>query len=774
MRLRLLIDRVTGTLLALTLFSSVPAWAQGGLSGLGNGFSNSFGLPDFTKGIPGDMPVTDRMPPSVRVKPPNAEPQLDDLIQHVELPVVPVQPYSLEGTRIPGLTEKSVRQLGLNQFIVVANSPFVSMTDLYRDNRLRGKPNFVTADSIVHPYFAFTDGVKAVVLKQRVAGDLEALLEAMHAGAVAQYAQAQDAALRDDVEKNCAYLLVGLRLIHPEVVPKSAGQANILADKELKNIAGGTTARSEIFSRNEDYSYYQAPGWYASDAQLSNIYRCHQWLARMSFKLSDPDPEAAATSSNEFRRSVLLFQTLQLASVKGEHGVSTWKRLAAIFDTLGTRGQRDHLLLPYEYDSVFRQGEAINLNSLSEPFYRTRLLLAVRRQKPPEVGSASIFNTSEQRASADATASFRLFPLQEDPELPFLKTQAHQYTAEGADGPDSPLALLDLLAHGAPQASNVLSDCLWHLDPALAKPLAVLIKTVKQPAQSQGYALDAARWQILAQYYKPEGEHAQPALRSSTWLSRRLESAFAAWLDGHVSAAPLQGGVTAAQRQAQPNETATRTATIITPDWIIKAKPGNVQGAITPAQPSPAADTAGGAPHAPASFHYLEPCGDLYRAIASDCDALGQGLDSLNCLTDEVRSRFADFSRLSLRLAGIADRELSYQPVSTQDMGLLADMDRVLAKVDLPLAGTLYLNNGDGAKGGCTLALGHAGYLHVLCQTNHGMMMCRGPVYAYYELPGPPVTASHWERRLQFSMARPPEWTADFDFVQDNAVQAGR
>jgi hypothetical protein len=222
-------------------------------------------------------------------------------------------------------------------------------------------------------------------------------------------------------------------------------------------------------------------------------------------------------------------------------------------------------------------------------------------------------------------------------------------------------------------------------------------------------------------------------------------------------------------REPEAAKTPERSATIITPDGqVIKTKAGAVQGAIAAPPALTTGATTNGAAHAAATFHYLEPMGDLYRKIASDAESLIAALEPIGCLSAEQHARLQDFVKLSLRLAGISDHEVGYLAVSNNDMALLADIDGVLDKITLPLAGTLYLDNGDSGKGGCNLALGHAGYLHVLCQTTKGMMLCRGPVYSYYELPGAAVTPAHWQRKLQFSLVQPPDWTSQFDLLQES------
>src|SRR5579883_776053 len=124
-----------------------------------------------------------------------------------------MQPIPLKGVVISGLLPKSVEALGNNYFIVVDNTKYMRMADIYREARLSGKSIFVTADSIIHPYLAFTNRLLAEVVLSRMIPDLQALLQAMEKVAEADYRQADDAEVRNDAKCNLAFLSVALRLL---------------------------------------------------------------------------------------------------------------------------------------------------------------------------------------------------------------------------------------------------------------------------------------------------------------------------------------------------------------------------------------------------------------------------------------------------------------------------------------------------------------------------------------------------------------------------------
>jgi hypothetical protein len=159
----------------------------------------------------------------------------------------------------------------------------------------------------------------------------------------------------------------------------------------------------------------------------------------------------------------------------------------------------------------------------------------------------------------------------------------------------------------------------------------------------------------------------------------------------------------------------------------------------------------------------------VYRKIAADAADFRQALLKQGYMPEGAQEKFDSFEKLCLRLAGIADRELNYRPVPPEEMRLLSEFDLALQDISFPLPATFNLNNGEGAKGGCSFGLGTVGFLHILCHTTRGMVLCRGPLYSYYEVAGGPITQAHWERKLQYNLVRPCEWTLDFDLLRETA-----
>lgn len=685
--------------------------------------------------------------------------RLEGILPRVDYPTIFLQPLQLSGVRIPGLTNKSVQVLGENFFLVLANTRFNTMAEIYRENRLRGKTNYVTADSIIHPYFAFTNRVIADVVLEHIATDLESMLKAMLDSALADYKNAEDADVRDDLEHNIAFLAVGAKLIDPKFFPPIPLHVVPLVQKELGLIYSGHGAQSVIFNRPEDYSSYEPLGWYNSSPKLQDFYRCRKWVSQMSYPFSDVAFSAKGTSGNYFRRSALLYRNLEQGSVNGKPAYATWERLYKAWPFLGAqlKDWQESTISPMEYKAQVKTTSGdlkVTLNALAEPLFRTKLLLSVRRQKPLKLGAISVFDLAEnKKGSGENPVTFRLLPVTGDPEWPWLKgcTTLQESTPELNN--TWPFPLLVLHAWGAPQANNTLLENYVRLDaPTLLKVLPDLDSLVatKLPGGILK-PLEDRRWKILSGYFKPQPEIAQQVVRTEAWMTRMLESSFAGWVDSHLAIAPA--------------------ASIAE-----KKSPG--EPTLAPAAEAPLAH-----PGKKAVFHYLQASPEIFQKIVEDAQNLQDSLAAAGYLPDRHKERFADFVRLATRLQRMAELELKGQSLPIADVKLLQNIDLVLENVEVPTAGVLPLRSPNAklpdkklvaANSGVNFGLGRPGQLFIILQDGTNWTLGRGAVYTYFEVPGAAVTAEHWRRKLDNDLLRPVFWTEKFDTIQEATATSNR
>jgi hypothetical protein len=689
---------------------------------------------------------------------------LEEQVDRVEMPVNFLQPVPLAGIRIAGLTAKSIAQLGQNYFVVIANSKFKSMYEVYRDNRLNNKPNYVTTDSIIHSYLAFTNRVYANFISKQLVKDLNELLAAMLKVAIADYQQAEDADVREDIERNIAFLSLASTLINPSFVPPRIGQVPELVSVDLKAIERGSKSESAIFSKEVDFSHFTPVGWYKTSNELKHFYQCREWLSRMEFPITDIATGTGNSRTNNFRRSVLLFRSLDLAEAQNKPALELWGKLAKYFGILGCQIEnwQERTVYAQDYKSMFKSNAndlKVTLNSLAEPFYRTKLLLAIRRQKPVNLSSTSIFDLADRSSQADAPAIFRLFQITGEPEISWFRDIANIYPSDSLALSTFPLALIDMHVWGGGQANNILLDNVWSVDPLLVRRLVDLKKLViRRLPGGQTEPIENRRWQMLSSYFRVFPEGIQSVLRSELWTSRRLESAFAAWLDGVVSLAP-KSAISISSTSKAKSETKSETKS------EVKSSTHSAQP-VSPNRTKPIS-------------HYLEPDADMFLRLAVDARRLMSDSNITQYLDEAGKEHFNDFIRLFDRLAKIAQLEASGAPISFIDNKLLGNIDLILEKVDVPLPAILPIANNSVADAdksshtGFTMALGNPGVLFIIMQNRQTLKwsLGRGAVYTYYEIPGTNLTESQWLKTLETSSMKQLPWTEQFDIIQSASVK---
>lgn len=724
------------------------------------------------------LPVSSIKPTSIE-----KDSTLEAILKPHELTTSPVSPISLAGITIPGVNPSTVSMLGMNHFVVINNTNFETMGELYRDNRLKGKPNFVTLDSIVHPYFATTNALIAAVVEEHAMPELKQIMTVMLKTSVEDYRNCEDHEIKDDIQRNLAFIIVALRLLEPRITLPDMGGATDLSNDEMKNIESGYKTRSVIFDREENFQALEPIGWFAKKEKLSNFYRCAQWISRMDFPLTDVTVDTETGSGNLFRRSVLLYRALDRAVIGGKPASEMWERLVSVWELFAASSirHRQKTLLYTDFKAVVPGGNQdlkSTLNNLASPFFRTKLLLSVRKQKPVGLGATSIFELADPSGGGEQQVSYRLMPLIEDPEMPWLRARATHYSDDESGTVWCPLSLLILHARGAQAATNVLYNGVSALQPDLNRLIPELERMVAKPKGEQPSIVAWERsWQILSGYFKQFAPESQAPLKTDLWLSRHLESAFAGWVDSHMAfcEVPRPQPVAAAPDSPQTANTGAPAATTAST---------TTNGTAAATTTAPAAPVATTPPVKPATFHYLEPVPAVFRAIEADAKTLEDKLNALNYFPQRYKQRLDDFIRLANRLAQIADKEIAGQATTPVDFKLLAGIDYILDQISSPLAGSLSIvaptkspspEPGGGGKPtakmlkSANFVLGRPGLVLMLCQTSQGAMLVRGGLYTFYEVSGSPMRNEHLKRKLQFDLFKPPIWTRTFDVVQEAA-----
>lgn len=468
--------------------------------------------------------------------------RLEDVFKRRMLNVVPADPVDLSNVKIPGLLPKNVSLLANNSFVVVNDTNIARLSDAYRENREGGKANFVTVDSFLHPYFGFANGLLGSAIEETIYAELMRLLVGMLQSSMADYRNTVDDEVKDDVQRNLAYISLALKLLEPKVKLPDIGGAIDLVDEDYQTVMSFKPGHSVICNLDEDFSYFRPWGWMDSSERLRRFFRAYQWLSRMYFPLSDITNNSVAGGGNSFRRAVLLYRSLVLAkSPDAESSLVHWNRIATVLALTGLdEPSRKKSLIPPELAPILKTSGsdlAGLLRTLEQPFLRTKLMLSIRKQRPVELGATSIFEVGKGSSDAKEISVVRLFPVVQPPEMPWIKEHSKDYVE--VNGPQPvPLSLLVMHARGAAQATNVLSDLVQYLDSRLLTSVPRLERTLDRKNKLV-VAQPDRHWDIVWPLFEPCVDNLQRVVRSEAWLTRQLETAICAWIDSYLAYNPI-------------------------------------------------------------------------------------------------------------------------------------------------------------------------------------------------------------------------------------------
>lgn len=737
-----------------------------------------------------------------------------DIFPAMNLPFTAPQPLSLEGMKLVDLGARSTKILGFNHFVVLQGTPSFSGSSalLYKDNREDNRSNFVTVDPFVHAYFVYSNTVALKVINDTLYPELNALLLALVDSCVKDYRACEIDEVKDDIQRNLAFVVVGLKLLDPKIVLPDMGGASDLAQAEMALIAKGKRTRSVIFNREQDYSALNPIGFYASSERSANYYRSAAWLSYMYLTLSDVTIDSQTGGGNNFRRALLLYRAIELGrSNRGAaaarssvaaagSGVSTassgassgaaigssassnannraqslmpsWQRIYDISVALAPSViTREQTVYPREIKSMFQAGNLEFkdlLQTLAQPLSRARLLLSIKKQRPQGLDAASIFEMDKNRSPDENLMVLRFLPPINSYELEWLKWQTTNYKEESEDGLIDPLSLYILYSWGSPIASNILNGLSDRLDPNLVDTVPELTRVAGrrrvEADPNNPVCLAEKRWAIITEYLRPLKKNSQPSLMSENWSLQHVLSASAAFVDSFTAydrpanAANSSTSISSSISNAPKNAAAANKVETAAkePATLSRNEMNDAQRMFAPKQTVKKAS----------NFHYLEPMPELFAKLSWFTQITASELTRLKCYPEDMRSRQSDFVRLLDRLTKIAEQELAVQPISTTDFKLLANIDQILAVICPPESASVYVPGVGG--GGASIGPGDSGQVYAIFSTDQGAYLSRGTTYSYFEAAGGPFKQQHWDRKQGFGFLRPPSWISKVDILSD-------
>ncbi len=745
----------------LFIHSSALTYAQGGLGG-SNLFTNS-GLSGPNVGNPANAfnnPAKQSFPLSP--EPNNAQANWAP----ATFPSFPTQYLSL-----PGLNEAEKEILSQNYFVVINDTKIKSFTQLYNENRLDGVSSLVTADSIVHPLFALQNNIRLKVVERSLLPSLESLLISMIGNSEIDYKNTEDAETKEEIKYNLAFLTVALKLLVPDFpLPGNPGVRQLVTD-EFNNFKKATLSRSVIFHRLEDFSAFKPVGFYRSTAPAQRFYSAYQWLAKSFLELSDTTSDTTLGNGNEFRRAILLFQSLMKAKIQSnnlqkiESGLIVWKQINKIVEDLNIKTSTGHIdqtyLSPENLARALTSATAseTSVTALSNPIIRSRLLITIRSNAPRQFNSTSIFSLSRKESIKEKQLKFHIFVPLYSPDQDLSLSGPLFQKKNTTTFNYVPIGLLLLQNNGVIWSNRILNKNSSKLEEGILNQLT------NQPTNPDE-ATRGPFWKIFGTLSDPWPEQTQLFCQTEHWRTFCLERQSAAWMDNFLAdqidatATPAQPKIDNASGDP-PNNNKTQPANVTISSVIHKYGIGSWR-------------TTNG-------FNYLEPTPDLYTKLAESQSNLENSLNQSGLFPSEYTAKSHDFIRLLKRLSSIAKLELNLDFPQAEDQALLGTIDKLLNVIETPLPAKLFIgfpaavsqtnisnNDAESRLSGVNMEIGYPATMFAILQYKRSYYLLRGATYSYFEQCGEEINEKHWKRQVEFGFLEIPFWCQPFQRTNAN------
>jgi hypothetical protein len=623
----------------------------------------------------------------------------------------------------------------------------------YKDLLGSNKPIFVTTDTLLHLYHLQFDETLKDIEEREFIPDINDLTAALLNDALGHYEQFEGD-LMQAARRNVAYLSVAQKLIDPNAaIPEIV--YDIVAGELVKIEAHSGFVSSEIFIYKEDYSQYVPRGHYTRSEQLKRYFKTMMWYGRMAFLLKG-GPGALISEYDakiQMLQAFLLANSLKNVSVDERNGLDVWDRLYTV--TAFYVGTADDLT-PYDYlwalDQVFSAGFVLSDLSNANNQFALKTELALLPFPKIYGGTGDIVLTvpitdESLNDILNKTKGMRLMGQRFVPDsymfqhLVFPEVDSYlgdptnlPFTA-GADGWGwfcrAYVRGLDVMAVlGSQEALKILIDegdtnylQFWQRFGELKDEFEVLspLEWNRNLYWSWLYTLKALLDEL------PEGY--PNFMRTDAWQQHQLHTALTSW-------------------------------TQLRHDTILYAKQSYaVAGASgvpgTPPPPPPG---------------YIEPVPVFWSRLLAMTQITSRGLDDLNVLTPEARTRFTELEELLQRILDIVAKQLTNLELSTEDRAYIIALPDTLDSIvsgmeDIALKTTLAADVHTYGLEGKVIeeATGKVDLIVVACpMPDDKAFLALGPVLSYYEFKQPMsdrLTDEAW-RQMYDSTDRPdrPEW----------------
>lgn len=610
-----------------------------------------------------------------------------------------------------------------------------------------GVPIFVTSDTLLHLYHIQFDETLKDVEEREFYGDITVISETLMEKSISDY-QKYTGDLKEAARRNVAYFAVGLKLLNPNASVPDYVKNEV--DTELGQIeAHQGFAPSAIFKYNEDYSQYIPRGHYTRSENLKKYFKAMMWYGRIGFLLKGC--EGCLVSEEDAKTQTMqaaLLTTYLKEKTKGKETIGgIWDRMYAV--TAYFVGLADDLTL-YEYNSSLYEvlNKPIDLTKLDDDNTMLEFKASLATLRTPEIyggtGKCTISPpvTPEKLDNClDESKGLRFMGQRFIPDS-YMFQQVVVPTAGMYTGSDNPFTMcqtqggnvrcfprgLDVMyILGSKRALEVLEsegDTDYEFYDNQSNKMLDEFGSFNQTEWNRNLYWS---WLYTLKPLLQEFDPNYPTfMQSKAWQDKELNAALASWTE-------------------------------LRHDTILYTKQSYGVGIDSFNPPKPVVG-------------YVEPIPEFYYRLLALTRMTRNGLDDLQVLDGNSRTRLANLENILDRLSNISIMELENQKLSEGDYEFIRNFGENLEGTVLGVArtGTITTLVADVHTDSNTNqvleeGVGYVDLIVVAYKLPDGRILVgAGPVMSYYEFKHPMndrLTDEKWRQMLAENPPAKPEWT---------------
>lgn len=627
------------------------------------------------------------------------------------------------------LTEKEKALLAKNGF-VASQTKFKQVYDIYKFCQENELPIFVTTDSMLHVYHILYDYTLRILEIRKLYDNLSELNAIMLKNAIYQYEKATLPLAKTAALKNVAYFSVASVLLDPTIQVPSQVKDMVADELKLIDAHVGFTP-SPIFGYEEDYSQYVPRGHYTRTETLSRYFRSMMWYGRMMFRVTPR--EGKEKGIEETLQAIYIISAIKKGVINNEPALKIWDRIYE--PTVFFVGKSDDLNV-YEYMEIMEKiygSDYVSLpyDDLADTAKIESFIEEVKNYRNPFINSTLVWRGED---ASVVTKGFRFMGQRYIPDSHMFQELVddkvlYRMFPKGLD-------IMAIL--GSERAYDILTN---------------VYKENKYPNYTEQIAklsnafgsMDDEVWAqnlywnwlyVLMPLLTEKGAGYPLFMQNPAWLDKDLSTALGSWAE-------------------------------LRHDTILYAKQSYTQKTSLPPMPQLVKG-------------YVEPNAELYARLAALVKFTKDGLSDRGLLLNEFSSKFKQLEDLLLSLKEISELELTNQPLSSDQYGIIINIGKTLESIttftpdisseieneeDDQMAIVADVHTDPNSEQVLEEGVGYPMNIFVVVPVDGKLRITQGAIFSYYEFTMPMsnrLTDGQWQDMISSDPPELPIWTGSF------------